>query len=93
MPGDAFYLPQPLEIHETERQSVEWMDSTIIVYGYVDYIDQFGAHHRAGYGRQYIAGGKGNNLAFPVVRAKLNYDEVRTVGIGWDWPNQQHEHG
>ena len=89
MPSDAIFVPQELDIHEAERRDVDEGSATLIVFGYVDYIDQFGARHRAGYGRQYIPNVAGNNLTFPAVRAKLNYDEPRAPGVGWDWPRAE----
>ena len=85
-PNDTIYVPQKLEVHKAERSDIEEGKSALIVFGYVDYIDQFDERQRGGYGRQYIPNIGGNNLGFPIVRAKLNYDEPRTPSVGWDWP-------
>ena len=56
----------------------------LIVYGYVDYIDQFGQRHRAGFGRQYHPSATTNNMVFPDT-GPFNYDCERQVGEGIDW--------
>ena len=51
----------------------------LYLFGYVDYTDQFGQNHRAGYARRYdpnIKKGQ-NNLVF-VTEYGYNYDEPRT---------------
>jgi len=72
----------------------------LLVWGYVDYINQFGRHHRAGYGREYSATlddpsiypwddfPKRSNLAF-VPEPNYNYDRERRQddGTDWDQPN------
>lgn len=70
---------------------------TLYLYGYVDYIDRFGARHRAGYARQYNPDldnrsnypDEGsfrdrNNLIF-VAKPGYNYDRPRKEGEGYDW--------
>jgi hypothetical protein len=84
MPSDAIYVPHELSIQDADRRAADDGSATLIVFGYVDYIDQFEVRHRAGYGRQYIPNVAGNNLGFPNVKAKLNYDDVREPGVGWD---------
>lgn len=67
------------------------------LYGYVDYIDQFGQRHRAGWARLYDPDrdnrtyypsdeefAKRSNLVF-VEKAGYNYDRERMKGEGNDW--------
>ncbi|MGH7258123.1 MAG: hypothetical protein ACREIM_07075 [Nitrospiraceae bacterium] len=69
----------------------------LYVFGYIDYIDQFGERHRAGYARAYIAGkdftgaysppdafDARNNLDL-LTEPGYNYDRRRQPGEGHDW--------
>lgn len=49
----------------------------LVVYGFVDYTDQFGRHFRGGYARNFFPGLVPNNLIF-VPQPGYNYDEERT---------------
>lgn len=67
-----------------------------LIFGYVDYIDQFRQRHRAGYGREYSAllddpenypaedFPRRSNLVF-VPEFNYNYDRLRQRGEGHDW--------
>lgn len=68
-----------------------------LIYGYVDYIDQFEQRHRAGYGREYNHAlddpdeyaspsdfEKRSNLPF-IPETGYNYDRPRQKGEGNDW--------
>lgn len=81
---DEFCQSPHTAIDATERQTVEKGDQKMIVYGYADYIDQFGVRHRAGFGRQYLPNGRPLNLVFPD-SGLFNYDRERVQGEGIDW--------
>ena len=81
---DAFMRIAGYEISNDQRQIVDAGDAILLFYGYVDYIDQFGQRHRAGYGRQYTPDDTLNNLVFPKVPG-LNYDRLRRADEGTDW--------
>lgn len=59
----------------------------LCIYGYVDYVDQFGTRHRAGYGRRYDprgeVNGEGSNLIY-LTQPHYNYDRQRGPGEGHD---------
>jgi len=69
----------------------------LLVLGYVDYIDQFGQRHRAGYGRKYNAimdrrDTYGTEEAFTlrnnldlITQKEYNYDHPRQHGESNDW--------
>lgn len=59
-------------------------EDVLTLTGYVDYIDKFGAHHRAGYARVLDLQKSGNNLIFI---SEPGYNEVRPRkrGEGADW--------
>jgi len=54
--NDELFLPRAYRISPEEMSKVK--DGTAVLYmiGYVDYTDQFGQHHRGGYGREYRPG-------------------------------------
>lgn len=56
----------------------------LYLYGYVDYIDQFGQRHRGGYARVYNNDSPANNLDV-VSQDRYNYDRLRKKGEGIDW--------
>ncbi len=75
----------------------ELKSKTLVIYGYVDYIDKFGQRHRGGYARVYsqkeddrglYASDKlyaeRSNLVFPG-QGRHNYDRRRSPGEGRDW--------
>jgi len=81
---DMFLQHLPFNVDdEAERLAVDDGKQQLIVFGYADYIDQFGTRHRAGYGRLYSTEWE-NNLIFPD-RGPFNYDRVRKPGEGIDW--------
>jgi hypothetical protein len=71
-------------ITEEQAREAQSNEARVYLYGYVDYIDVFGARHRAGYARRYLHGMPENNLIFVAERA-YNYDRVRLAGEGDDW--------
>lgn len=81
---DEFYQHPHADIAASERNLVESGAERLIVYGYADYIDQFGIRHRAGFGRQYLPNATVLNLIFPDTGA-FNYDRLRLPGEGIDW--------
>lgn len=81
---DEFSFFHTIPILENELQEIRRRVQTFYVYGYVDYIDQFGIRHRAGYGRQLIMFGNGNNLDY-ILRPGYNYDRPRDKDEGSDW--------
>ncbi len=84
VPSDAIFTTNSFEITPEEYAAVESGDATLIIYGYVDYTDQFGDCYRGGYGRQYMPGVKGINLGFPEISDRLNYDEPRSPSPALD---------
>jgi len=82
--NDEFYQHPHNAIDDAERPEVDAGDKRLIVYGYVDYIDQFGCRHRGGFGRQYLPNATENNMIFPDT-GPFNYDRVRETGEGIDW--------
>jgi hypothetical protein len=56
----------------------------LCVFGFVDYIDQFGQRYRAGWGRRYDHKMKDVNVVF-VTEKGYNYDRLRVPGEGIDW--------
>ena len=87
---DEFFLRRSLRITPDEMSEVKSKTSVLYMIGYVDYTDQFGQHHRGGYGREYRLGvderaryktdeefDQRNNLLV-VEEEEYNYDQVRT---------------
>jgi hypothetical protein len=72
-----------MSITDEERLAVDDGTQKMIIFGYADYIDQFGIRHRAGYGRLYIDS-QVNNLAYPDT-GPFNYDRIRLPDEGIDW--------
>lgn len=66
-----------------ELRSIDVQEMDLCIYGYVDYIDQFGTRHRAGYARHYdprgAALGEGSNLNH-ITQPHYNYDRKRGQG-------------
>ena len=81
--NDDFHQQGQFELSSTDKDAVVKQRATLFFYGYVDYIDQFGQRHRAGYGRQYMHGLPQNNLVFPE-SGRLNYDRKHRRGEDWD---------
>lgn len=59
----------------------------LYLYGFVDYIDQFGQRHRGGYARVYNNDSPANNLDV-VSQDRYNYDRPRKKGEGNDWDEE-----
>jgi hypothetical protein len=64
--------------------AAEQEQKRLIVFGYVDYIDQFKVRHRSGYAREYDKITRPNNLIY-VTQPRYNYDRVRRSEEGDDW--------
>jgi len=87
---DELFLPRAYRITADEMSKVKDGAAVLYMIRYVDYTDQFGQHHRGGYGHEYRPGvdnrtryktddefDQRSNLL--VVEEKgYNYDEVRT---------------
>ena len=74
----------------TEKIAITGGNKELFIFGYVDYIDKFGVHHRAGYARRfdYRAAMRGHdNLVF-VSQSGYNYDHERKRGDGNGWDEQ-----
>jgi hypothetical protein len=82
--GDPFYFPYRIPLADIDRENMERGDSIFYLYGYIDYIDQFGQRHRSGYGRRFRQHDT-DNLIF-IVQEGYNYDRHRNPGEGRDWP-------
>jgi hypothetical protein len=97
--GESFTSVQNFDLGGQSLGEIEDEDVRLWVYGYVDYIDQFGLRHRAGYGRRYMPEldershfrteaefQNRSNLVF-VDKHGYNYDRLRTEEEGNDWPS------
>jgi len=84
---ESFSVPIESHIPDANYQQIQNGQQKICVFGYVDYVDRFGCHHRAGYARMYtpehyviIIGApedtRRNNLVFPSFDG-YNYDRKR----------------
>jgi hypothetical protein len=80
---DEFFTTINFPISDQERSAIEERTLILHVYGYVDYVDKFGGHHRAGYARRFIPEEK-DNLKI-VIQRGYNYDCQRHQGDGHDW--------
>ncbi len=98
-PEEEFSYYEELPIGIEGITSIENAAPThvLFAYGYTDYIDSFGQHHRAGYAREYRPSmnrrdlfltdddfKNRSNLVF-VSQAGYNYDRKRKKGDGNDW--------
>jgi hypothetical protein len=81
--GDHVNLLQTFAI-PVERSALASGEKSLVIYGYVDYVDAFGQRHRAGYAGVSEASSRGDNLQF-VMQPEYNYDRERKVGEGNDW--------
>lgn len=86
---DEFSTYQTFTILSPEFGLIENRTSDLCIYGYVDYIDQFGSRHRAGYARRYdprgdVLTGDSSNLHH-ITQPDYNYDRPRQHGEGNDW--------
>ncbi len=75
-PDDTLDRRGEFELPDESMKAAKDGNAQLVVFGYVDYIDQFNIRHRAGYARQYSQDAGQNNLVFPTVpaAAALNYD-------------------
>jgi len=94
---EDFFTHQTFTILSPDFTLIENETNDICIYGYVDYIDQFGTRHRAGYARRYEprandariyrtdeAFRNRSNLMY-VTQPRYNYDRRREHGEGNDW--------
>ena len=92
--NDEFFHSRFYGITQDQMTKVNGLTCDLYMIGYVDYIDQFGAHHRGGYARQYQPMidlktryetdrefAQRNNLTV-VAQPGYNYDRVRRRGEG-----------
>lgn len=91
--GDEFYFTQPKPFDEPLSQLIQSGRKRLLVYSYIDYIDQFGERHRAGYARQYNSGlDIKSNYATPEdYRERNNLDLLTEPGYNYDRPRKQNE--
>lgn len=82
---DPFYFTKRFAVEQGEREQIDRGDKIFYVYGYVDYIDQFGQRHRAGYARRFgiQETSTSDNLLF-VTQPGYNYDRKRQPNEGRD---------
>jgi len=92
-----FFSTSPQQLTEGDLRNIKAEFQRMYVMGFVDYMDNFGGRHRAGYARIYRAdlddrrnfdsdeefSGR-NNLVF-VDQSGYNYDRPREKGEGNDW--------
>lgn len=89
MPGESVIRNWEFRLTPAQETVIDAPEEGIlIIYGYVDYRDQFGDRYRSGYGRQFIPTVQGNNLGFPEIDARLNFDDLRMKGAGMDWEEE-----
>jgi hypothetical protein len=96
---DEFYFVQPLFLDEKTSTVVQHGRKTLRIYSYIDYIDQFGERHRAGYARQFnsaldieqnystLEEYRGRSNLDLLTEPGYNYDRPRKQGEGNDWNN------
>ncbi len=86
--SENFNVSGDFPIQEPAWLQIQNGTRTLWLLGYVDYIDAFHQHQRAGYARRFVPNGPaGNNLPFETKNG-YNYDRIRNPGEGNDW-NQQ----
>jgi hypothetical protein len=92
-PGEPFKYTNSEAFKMDIEPEVRSGAKKLYVLGYVDYIDKFGEHHRAGYARLYspelddLNDSFRDNLIF-VTEKGYNYDRPRKKGEGNDWDNE-----
>lgn len=79
-----FFTERRFPVSSVDMDDIQTRKKTLILFGYVDYIDQFGRRHRSGYARQYNPSDKNGNLYIAIKRG-YNYDRERQRGEGHDW--------
>ena len=72
-----------------EGNTLEGRTHILYIYGYIDYIDKFGGHHRGGYARVFNGIFSETNNLNIVIQAGYNYDRQREKGEGNDWGDQK----
>lgn len=98
---DHFTYFTAFAVHPKTVTKIRKAERLLMIYGYVDYIDRFGARHRSGYGRVYeplrdihLTGispeefRARNNLLY-VLKDGYNYDRPRLPNEGDDWGDTQ----
>jgi len=80
---DPFYFIRRFTLADSDREGMQNGTIKFYLYGYVDYIDQFGNRHRSGYGRQFDPHGRPDNLRF-ITQPNYNYDQLRESDLGRD---------
>jgi hypothetical protein len=90
---DSFAVHQNWRIPEAEYQRSQTQRGLgLYVFGYVDYIDKFGGHHRTGYGRRYrLQADDPNSYKLPdgstdakADKLRNNLEFVATPGYNYD---------
>ena len=79
-----FFAERRFPISGDVMDDIQTHKKTLILFGYVDYIDQFGRRHRSGYARQYNPADNNGNLHIAIKKG-YNYDRGRQRGEGNDW--------
>jgi hypothetical protein len=93
VPEDEFFFTQRNTIGgEAEIERVNSGQANILVCGYVDYVDQFGQRHRAGYGRTYDPRQDINtHLNEEAFRSRSNLALVTNRAYNYDRPREPDE--
>jgi hypothetical protein len=86
-PSGKLEWTQEFDIGSPDLSEVIAGRVTLIMFGYVDYRDQFGGRYRNGYAREYgdVLTPEGNNLGFVRDVRGYNYDRPRRRWEGNDW--------
>ena len=99
--NDEFFTYRKVTLSSGDFQRIETKVIDLYIYGYVNYVDQFGIRHQSGYARFYDPGqnirqsgvtdeefANRSNLNF-VTNPNYNYDRERKPGDGNDWNEPQ----
>ncbi len=90
--NDKMYHKITFQLSNSDVSEIRAENKKFLLYGYVDYIDKFGARHRGGYAREcyFDADDPANpNLkTIFVAQPKYNYDRLRVHGEGNDWDHK-----
>jgi hypothetical protein len=85
--GDKVFVSRSFDLKHSELEAVRSGAARLFLFGYVDYVDVFNKHHRAGYARSYEPSrdtgdpSKRNNLLIVPSRA-YNYDKPMLAWTG-----------
>ena len=88
-----FLYPSVFRIGPKDIPYIREGERKLYIFGYVDYVDNFGSHHRGGYAREfsypvYLSAAATHveldNL-LPVTLDGYSYDRERKKGEGDDW--------